>query len=226
MDRIRGQADLVLRDGVFFLYATIELPAPPQDPGEEFLGIDLGVTNIATDSDGDVYSAKTLNCVRVRYACLRRKLQTKGTKSARQLLKKRRRKERRMATNVNHCISKKLMKKAKDTKRGIAVEELKGIRTRVTVHKAQRLLHHAWSFGQLRAFLSYKAVASGVAMVAVDPRNTSRTCTACGYCDKRNRPSQALFRCIQCEFVAHADTLAACNIASRAACHAPARLAA
>lgn len=226
MDRIRGQADLVYRDGLFFLYATVELPEPPIDSSDEFLGVDMGVTNLAVDSDGAIYSAKALNCVRVRYAKLRRKLQKKGTKSARRLLKKRRRKERRFATDVNHCISKKLVKKAKDTKRGLAIENLKGIRERVTVRKAQRLLHHAWAFGQLCAFLAYKSVASGVRLVAVDPRNTSRTCTACGCCDRRNRVSQAVFRCIECGFVAHADTLAAVNIAVRggAACHAAVRL--
>lgn len=215
MDRIRGQADLVLRDGVFYLYATVDLPAPPQDPSEEFLGIDLGVTNIAVDSDGSVYSAKTLNCVRVRYARLRRKLQKKGSKSARHLLKKRRGKEARFARDVNHCISKKVVSKAKDTKRGIAVEELTGIRERIRLRKAQRLLHHSWSFAQLRAFLTYKAQMAGVALLAVDPRHTSRTCLACGCTDKRNRKSQAVFCCIDCGFVAHADTLAATNISIR-----------
>jgi IS605 OrfB family transposase len=228
MDRIRGQADLIRRNGQFYLYATVELPEPPQNTPTEVLGIDLGVTNIAVDSDGQIHSAKTLNSVRVRYARLRRKLQKKGTKPARRLLKKRRRKEQRFAKDVNHCISKKLVSKAKDTKRAIAVEELTGIRKRIRLRKAQRLLHHSWSFGQLRAFLTYKAQMAGVALVAVDPRNTSRICLACGGVDKRNRPWQAVFRCIQCEFVAHADTLAAMNIAIRgwAACHAAARLAA
>jgi putative transposase len=223
LPRIRGQADLVARDGMWFLYATVDVPEPPQKTPQDFLGVDMGVTNIAVDSDGQVHSARTLNSVRVRYARLRRKLQDRGTKSARRLLRKRRRKERRFATDTNHCISKKLVKKAKGTARGIAVEELTGIRERCTVKKAQRLLHHSWAFSQLRAFLTYKAQMAGVALVAVDPRNTSRTCTSCGCIDKRNRKSQAVFRCISCGFVAHADTLAAQNIAvlGRALVNAP-----
>lgn len=212
LDRVKGQADLVYRDGVFYLYATIDLPEPPQSTPDEFLGVDMGVTNIAVDSDGEVHNAKTLNAVRVRYARLRRKLQKKGTKSAKRLLKKRRRKEQRFAKDVNHCISKKLVSKAKDTKRGIAVEELKGIRTRIRLRKAQRLLHHSWSFGQLQAFISYKAQAAGVAFVSVDPRNTSRTCPACGCSDKRNRPNQSTFHCISCGFSGLADAIAARNI--------------
>ena len=228
MDRIRGQADLVLREGIFYLYATIDLPEPPQVLAGEFLGVDLGVRNIAVDSDGEVHCAKILNSVRVRYARLRRKLQKKGTKSARRLLKKRRRKEQRMARDVNHCISKKLVSKAKDTKRSIAVEELTGIRSRITVRKAQRLLHHSWSFAQLRSFLTYKAQMAGVKLVAVDPRNTSRTCLACGHIAKENRKTQSHFCCVSCGFVAYADTLAAVNISirGRAVCHAAIRLAA
>ncbi len=223
LSRIRGQADLVHRDGMWFLYATVDVPEPPQITPDDFLGVDLGVTNILTDSDGEVHTAKTLNAVRVRYARLRRKLQGKGTKSARRLMRKRRRKERRMATDVNHCISNKVVKKAKGTARGIAVEELTGIRQRCTVKKAQRLLHHSWAFSQLRAFLTYKAQVAGVALVAVDPRNTSRTCIACGHCEKANRKSQSHFCCVSCGFVAHADTLAAQNIAvlGRALVNAP-----
>ena len=215
LSRIRGQADLVARDGMWFLYATVDVPEPPQDAPNDCLGIDLGVKNIAVDSDGEIYSAQALNAVRIRFARLRRKLQSKDTKSAKRLLKKRRRKERRFATDLNHCISKKIVKKAKRTGRAIAVEELTGIRNRTRVKKAQRLLHHSWAFGQRRAFLEYKAIAAGVALVAIDPRNTSRTCLACGHCEKANRKSQSHFCCVSCGFVAHADTLAATNIAIR-----------
>ncbi len=177
--------------------------------------------NIATDSDGNSYSGAKVNGIRNRYARLRSKLQAKGTKSAKRLLKKRSRKESRFAKDVNHRISKELVQRAKDTGRGIALENLKGIRERVTVRKAQRRQHHSWSFYDLRQKIEYKAAIAGVPVVLIDPRNTSRTCPVCGCVDKRNRPSQSVFSCIQCGFSGHADTIAAGNIARRAAVNQP-----
>jgi transposase len=48
--------------------------------------------------------------------------------------------------------------------------------------------------------------------VLVDPRNTSRTCPACGYIDKANRVSQSVFSCVVCGFSGLADFIAALNI--------------
>jgi putative transposase len=221
MDRVRGQADLIYRDGKFFLHVTIDVgDVPPGDPSE-YLGVDLGLKNIASDSDGDTYSGAHLANLRNRHARLRAKLQKKGTKSAKRLLKKRRLKERRFAADVNHCISKAIVRKALDTGRGISVEELTGIRERTTVRKAQRRAHHSWGFSQLRMFLTYKAGLSGVPLVAVDPRNTSRTCPECGSVDKKNRPTRDLFHCRTCGHQAPADATAAIIIGRRAAVMRP-----
>ncbi|MCL8208630.1 MAG: transposase [Actinomycetia bacterium] len=221
LDRIRGQADLIYRDGTFYLAVVVEVPEPPPLQPDDWLGVDLGIVNIATDSDGDTYSGGHLNGLRKRHTKLRRRLQAKGTKSARRLLKKRRRKERRFAADVNHRIAKRLVAKAQGTGRGIALEDLKGIRERITVQKAQRRTQHSWAFHQLRSFIEYKARLFGVPVVLVDPRNTSRTCPACGLVDKRNRPTQASFQCVGCGFAGPADTIAAGNIARRAAVNQP-----
>jgi len=135
-------------------------------------------------------------------------------------LKKRRRKESRFARDVNHRISKKLVAKAKDTGCGIALEDLKGIRKRITVRRPQRRIQHSWAFSQLRLFVEYKAKLAGVRVVLVDPRNTSQTCPVCGCVDKANRPSQSLFSCVSCAFSGHADRIAAENI-RRAAVNRP-----
>ena len=136
-------------------------------------------------------------------------------------MKKRRRKEARFARDVNHSISKRIVAKAKDTAHGIALEELGGIRERVTVRRRQRATLHSWSFHDLRAKIEYKAALSGVPVVMVDPRNTSRTCPSCGCIDKRNRPSQSSFLCVVCGFAGVADHIAAGNIARRAAVDLP-----
>ncbi|MDO9714771.1 zinc ribbon domain-containing protein, partial [Paracraurococcus lichenis] len=67
------------------------------------------------------------------------------------------------------------------------------------------------------AAVVHKAALAGVVCVAVDPRNTSRTCAECGCIDKRNRPDRDRFRCIACGYSAAADFVAARNIAARGA---------
>lgn len=217
----RGESDLCLVDGAFYLFATCEIETPEPIDVEGFLGVDLGVKNIATDSDGNVYSGSKVNGLRKRHAKLRAKLQAKGTRAAKRLLKKRRQKEARFAHHINHCIAKELVLRAKDTGRGIALEDLTGIRKRVTVRRAQRRQHHSWSFFDLRTKIEYKARRAGIPVTLVDPRNTSRTCPACGRIDKRNRPDQGTFSCVSCGHCGHADTIAAGNVARRAAVNRP-----
>ncbi|MFZ2535985.1 MAG: zinc ribbon domain-containing protein [Methanothrix sp.] len=118
-------------------------------------------------------------------------------------------------------MSKKLVAKAKDTLRSIALEDLQGIRGRVTVRKAQRRSLHTWNFGLLRMFVDHKAKIAGVPVIFVDPRNTSRTCPSCGYVSKANRPTRDEFRCESCGFAGPADYIAAINIAFRAEVNQP-----
>ncbi|MFA6105868.1 MAG: transposase [Patescibacteria group bacterium] len=221
-NHVRGQADLCYIDGEFYLMLVVDIPNAPKGKPIEYLGVDFGIVQIASTSDGDSFCGKAVRNVRYRNQKLRKKLQAKQTKSAKRLLKKRRRKEQRFSTWVNHNISKKIVNVAKDTQRGIAIEDLNGIRERVnTVRKAQRIALSNWAFYQLRQFLTYKAFLNGVELVAVDPRNTSRTCPKCGNIDKKNRKTQSKFQCTACGFVANADINAAGNIASRAVVNQP-----
>lgn len=216
----RGESDLCFVGGEFYLFTTCEVETPGPADVSEFLGVDLGVTNIAVDSDGETHSASHVKNVRHRHRRLRKKLQKKGTKSARRRLKRLSGRERRFAKDVNHTISKRIVAKAKGTGRGIALEELTGIRERVTVRRHQRATLHSWSFSQLRQCIEYKARLAGVPVVLVDPRNTSRTCPVCGCVDKRNRPSQSKFSCTSCGYAGFADYIAAENI-RRAAVNRP-----
>jgi putative transposase len=211
-----GETDLLHRDGVWLLHAVIDSPeAPQREPVNGFLGVDLGIVNIATTSDGDRFSGSRLNRYRKRQVRLRKRLQARKTSSARRLLKKRRRTEARFVTDVNHRISKNIVAEAERTGRGIAVEQLTGIRARVRLRKPQRATLHSWAFAQTGQFLTYKAQQAGVVLVQVDPAYTSQACHACGHVDKHNRRSQAVFHCGRCDLVGHADHNAALNIAAR-----------
>ena len=217
----RGESDLVYRRGMFFLLATCDVPEDDGALVDDVLGIDLGIVEIATDSTGESFNGSLIESKRQWYAERRSTLQSIGTPSAKRHLKRLAGKEKRFRADVNHCISKTLVKKAKDTGRAIALEDLSGIRDRITVRKAQRARHHRWSFFQLRAFLTYKAILAGVPIVSVDPRNTSRTCNVCGHCEKKNRKSQSEFVCRSCGHSVNADFNAACNIAARGVVNLP-----
>ncbi|MER5754963.1 transposase [Streptomyces sp. NPDC002088] len=211
----QGESDLVERDGVFYLLATCEVPEGKQYEPESFIGVDLGIVNIATTSTGYRAAGRGLNRYRARQQKLRAKLQKKQTQSAKRRLKARARKEARHVKNANHVIAKRIVTEAERTSAGIALEDLTGIRQRVRLRKPQRVTLHSWAFAQLGEFIAYKARRSGVPVVHVDPAYTSQTCSACGHLDKRNRVDQALFTCRNCGVVAHADRNASHNIRQR-----------
>ena len=213
--RAKGQADLVLVKGGFYLLVTLETPEEPPMVPERFLGVDLGIINVAADSDGKSYTGADVEVIRQRCATAKQTYQATGTKAAKRRLKKIAGKEARFRRCVNHMIAKQLVAHAKDTKAALSLEDLTGIRDRMTVRKGQRHKHHSWSFRQLREYISYKALIAGITVVFVDPRNTSRTCSRCGFVDKRNRRSQAAFSCLRCGFECHADLNAARNLATR-----------
>jgi putative transposase len=72
------------------------------------------------------------------------------------------------------------------------------------------ILDAGW--GVFLTILAYKAESAGRELIAVDPRDTSRTCARCGHCAKDNRTTQAEFACTACGHAAHADVNAAINI--------------
>lgn len=201
----KGESDLVHRDGMWFLIATCEVSEAEQYDPDGFIGVDLGIANIATTSTGYRAAGRGLNRHRKRQLDLRAKLQKKRTKSAKRLLKARARKEARHAANVNHIISKKIVIEAERTWKGVALEDLGGIRQRVRLRKPQRVTLHSWAFAQLGRFLEYKARRAGVPLVYVDPAYTSRECAECHHVEKANRVDQARFICRGCGVVANAD---------------------
>ena len=63
----QGESDLLYHRGEWYLLVTCEVEeADPLDV-DDVLGVDFGVTNIATDSDGTIHSSRHLNHVRYRH---------------------------------------------------------------------------------------------------------------------------------------------------------------
>lgn len=210
----RGESDLWLdkTTNVFYLIAGVEFPEEPLNKTDDYLAFDSGIVNIATTSDGDNWSGGAVTACRKKNRRLRAKLQDKGTKSAKRLLKKRSKKESRFVRDVNHCISKTIVESAKRTGRGIAHENLSGIRERVRLNKPNRTELNSWAFAQLFTLIAYKAALAGVPVKIVDPAYSSQLCPECGTIGKGNRPSRDLFRCSSCGHSGPADIIAAQNI--------------
>ena len=213
----KGEVDLCLVRGKWMLAATCDVPETDEFQAEGWLGVDLGIVALAADSDGRLHSGVDVEKRRRQIQKRRRGLQKCGTKAAKRRLRKLAGRQGRYQKHVNHCISKALVSDAERTGRGIGLERLNGIRSRVTARGGDaRARLGNWAFGQLGGFLVYKAKRLGVPVCFVDPRNTSRECAACGCIDKKNRRTQATFRCIACGHEAHADLNAARNIRQRA----------
>ncbi len=221
----QGESDLILYGTKFYLAPICNVDQPEPEEVKSFLGLDLGIAQIAATSDGKTYSGAAVKGVRHRHRRLRTKLQKKQTRGAKQKLKELSGKEARFAAHTNHCIAKDIVETARRTGRGIAIEDLKGIRARIRARRDQRVVLHSWAFAQLGIFLTYKAALAGVPLVTVDPRNTSRECSRCSHTDKLNRPSQSKFSCRSCGYSANADLNAAIVIAGRGARKPPIRAA-
>jgi putative transposase len=215
-----GGADLVWRRGVYYLNVTQHQDAPPETETNATLGVDLGIENLATDSDGQTFTGTKVHEVRMRYHRRRQELQRVGTRSAKRRLRELSGREHRFQKDTNHYIAKALVHKAVVSRRALALEDLTGIRERVTVRREHRYERHSWAFYQLRGFLTYKAAWARVPVRLVDSAYTSQTCSACGHCERANRQSQASFHCQQCGISANADVNAAVNI-SRAPVKVP-----
>ena len=215
----RGESDLVFVDDEFYLLASCDMPDPTEEQTREALGADFGINTLIATSDGDRYASAPIEKNRQRHQRLRSALQKRGSLSAKRHLRKLAKKQRRYQTDTNHVLAKRLVLEAKRTKRSLRIEDLTHIRertwTRATTAqgKQERARRSNWAFAQLRRFIEYKAILSGVKVERVHPSHTSQRCFQCGHIEKGNRKSQSEFLCLNCNHAEHADTNAAKNIA-------------
>ncbi|WP_344488010.1 transposase [Glycomyces endophyticus] len=212
----KGESDLMVRNGEFYLAATVDLPESEIREPVDFIGVDRGIANLATTSDGVNFQGRDLERYRRRTARARAELQAKQTKAAKRRLKLRSRREARHAGQVNHKIAKEIVSAAERTGRGIALEDLEGIRDRVRLTRPQRGRISRWPFHQLARYIAYKARRAGVPVIVVDAWNTSRRCPLCGHTERSNRRSRDEFCCRGCGLAGPADVIAAVNVRARA----------
>ena len=191
-------ADLILdKKRRFFLNIVMSREVNTMDPSNNVVGIDLGINNMAVTSQKKFFNSSQVKRKKIKFKHLKAKLQAKGTKSAKKLLKKVSGREKRFMVWVNHNISKQIVNRVEEGT--IVMEKLKDIR-RAKVKKSFKFWLHNWSFYQLQNFIEYKAVRNGIKVVKVNPRNTSKKCSNCGNLGSRSR---SFFKCKNTSSICH-----------------------
>jgi putative transposase len=208
-------ADLILRNGKWYLHIVVTVPDVEVVISTETIGVDLGISHPAVTSKRKFYGTAHWKEVDRRYFRIKRSLQSKGTKSATHHLRKLVGKQMRFHRDCDHVLSRRIVDSA-SAGATIVIENLTEIRSRVRQRKGQQSRRlHSWTFAQLRSFLTYKGAERGIHVVAIDPRHTSQTCSRCGYTHKSNRKSQSLFLCRSCGYELNADLNASYNIRNK-----------
>ena len=211
------------------LLETVDVPEATKTPATDFIGVDLGVENIATDSDGNGKSSKDIEAERIEYPGGERRW------------------ARRPRTPVGTSGAAAAGPQAdRDRKPGIGgTLTIGSARTSFRARKApiagspwkaskgyasgQRFTGSSGSVQRLgsctarRLLMVYKAQLAGVAVEFLDPAYTSQTCHACGHCERGNRKSQAEFVSKACGRTEHADVNAARNIRHMPSVKGPSR---
>ena len=201
------------------------------------VGLDLGTVRLATNQHGRVIKKFEALSLEVRIKTTQRKLQrrqqlasngklarnqSKGYMKTKYTLNKLHTKLKNKRLDYLHKESTKLVRRY-DT---IVIEDLKtssmtrqvkrtsdgsprkNVNAKSGLNKS--ILNQGW--GLLINMLDYKCKWYGKTLIKVDPKNTSRKCSSCGFTNKYNRKSQAKFKCLQCGYSANADKNAATNI--------------
>ncbi|KUK29476.1 MAG: Transposase, IS605 OrfB family, partial [Methanosarcinales archeaon 56_1174] len=186
---------------------------------KKFMGVDIGLNYIAVASTTDLectfFDGGIIKHIRHMFVGMRERLQRKGSRSAKRMLKRLAGREKRLINNICHVASKRVVEFALE--KGVDViglEDLNGIRKRTKVRKKQRYDFESWVYRKLQFIIEYKAKQRGIAVVYVDPKHTSITCPRCYHVNKANRNGK-LFRCKACGYTLNADLVGARNIERR-----------
>ena len=202
-----------------YAMVSVSINEPEVVEPKGFLGVDLNTTGhcvvVANSETGKIMKmGKSANHIHNKYKNIRKELQKKGKFNR---LKKMTNREKNKVKDMNHKMSSKIVRIAKENEYGIRLENLKGIRKNKNV-KTSKLFKNSlnsWSFYQFQQMIEYKAKLHGILVEYVDPRYTSQLCSRCGLIGNRNGKE---FKCSNCGHVDHADVNASFNIALTYSC--------
>ena len=214
-----GTAKLVNKHGKYFLHIPVTYDVKESNISDirNVVGIDRGINFVVATYDSKhksgFVSGKAIKQKRAHFSKLRKELQMRQTPSARRRIKAIGSRENRWMQDVNHCVSKALVKS--NPKHTLFVlEDLSGVRN-VTerVKTKDRYVSVSWSFYDLEQKLIYKAKQNQSSVIKVDPRYTSQCCPVCGHTEKSNRNKKIhLFTCRNCGYRSNDDRIGAMNL--------------
>lgn len=199
------------RNGLPFANLSYRKVVTQKKNGGRIVGIDRGIYNVASTSDGKNFSSKR---IRGRKRQLQHNISTlqakvaSGSRSAKRRLKAQRGKNARFSKNELDKITKQLA--SSDDVSTYVLEDLTGLYQQRRSKNFNRL-KSTWSPSMFEFMLQYKCEEKGIEVIKIDPRYTSQTCSSCGKVEKKNRKS-SMYKCCHCGYVGHADINAALNI--------------
>ncbi len=210
-------AELHNKDGKWFLHLRTKTEVESDTPEQAttghstVLGVDLGVNQLAVTSTGSFWSGHEFDHWRREYEKRRASLQQCGSRHAHENIQSVGRKETGRFKMMLHRIANGIIEEAAENGcTVIAFEKLTGIRDRLPGAS----WGHKWAFERLYEYVEYKAELHGIDVDQVDPENTSRRCSHCGFTHPDNRDGEN-FECLKCGYENHADYNAAKNIGLR-----------
>ena len=214
-----GTAKLVNKHGRYFLHIPVTYDIEESNISDicNVVGIDRGINFVVATYDSKhksgFVSGKAIKQKRANYSKLRKELQKRQTPSARRRLKAIGSRENRWMQDINHCVSKALVKN--NPKHTLFVlEDLSGIRNATErVKTKDRYVSVSWSFYDLEQKLMYKAKQNQSTVIKVNPAYTSQCCPVCGHIEKVNRNKRIhLFNCKNCGYKSNDDRIGAMNL--------------
>ena len=214
-----GTAKLVNKHGKYFLHIPVTYDVEESDISDicNVVGIDRGINFVVATYDSKhksgFVSGKAIKQKRANYSKLRKELQMRRTPSARRRIKAIGYRENHWMQDVNHCVSKALVKN--NPKHTLFVlEDLSGVRNATEQVKTKnRYISVSWSFYDLEQKLMYKAKQNQSTVIKVNPAYTSQCCPVCGHIEKANRNKKIhLFSCKNCGYKSNDDRIGAMNL--------------
>lgn len=195
------------RDGDIWVSMSFKVENKPINQSLA-LGVDLGVRQFAATSEGKIFSDPKFLGEKRRLRHLKRKLQSKGTKSAKRHLKKLRRKEHNKNRNFVHHLANAILKTNADV---IVLEDLSKLKQKKHKHQNKNKISQV-PFYLLKLTLTYKAPLYNKKVVTVNAAYTSQT-----DCRTNKREGERRGRRFYCVdgIILDADVNAAINIGTR-----------
>ncbi len=213
--------------GKWFVSIQTQREVEPATPRGGMVGIDMGIARFVTLSDGSflaplnsfkrnesaLRSAQRAMSRKTRFSHNWKKAKARIQKIHARIGNTRRDYLHKATTTIsqNHaivCIEDLQVRNMSRSAAGTSESPGRNVRAKSGLNKA--ILDQGWA--EFRRQLDYKLAWNGGHLIAVPPRNTSRTCPACGDVSEENRQTQALFCCAECGFEENADLVGAINV--------------